>query len=126
MLPVETAGGCLPALALPAKLIKKIVELEYIEMSELLPEAWRSGQDEDQRCCHQRKGQRRGPVTDILLWVECYTSMVSVLSTRYADKTPQFMAYLRTIVRAQRTFTGDGWVTYDSCYRRKAAISLPS
>jgi hypothetical protein len=37
-------------------------------------------------------------------------------------KTPQFMAYQRTIVRAQKSFVGEGWVTYDSCYRRKASL----
>lgn len=109
------AGGSSQLLALPAKLTKKILDLEYVEMTELLPEVWR-GQEEDPKCCHQRKGQHRGPITDILMWTECYTSLVSVLATRHADKTPQFMAYLRTIVKAQRAFSGDGWVTYDSCY----------
>ena len=33
------------------------------------------------------------------------------------------MAYMRTIVKAQRSFAGEGWVTYDTCYRRKAAAS---
>ena len=88
-------------------------------MQELLPDTWRY-QEEEQKCCHQRRGQRRGPITDILLWTECYASMVS---SKFPDKTPQFMAYLKTIVKAQRTFMGEGWVTYDACFRRKAAIT---
>ena len=32
------------------------------------------------------------------------------------------MSYLRTIVHAQCTFSGEGWVTYDLAYRRQAAI----
>ena len=40
---------------------------------------------------------RRGPVTDLLLWIE-------------------LMAYQKTIVRAYWSFSGDGWVTYDFCY----------
>lgn len=91
-------------------------------MWELLSDTWRA-QEEEQKCCHQRRSQRRGPVTDIMMWTECFASMVAILSTKYPEKTGQFMAYLRTIVKAQRTFSGEGWVTYDSCYRRKAAIT---
>jgi len=64
--------------------------------------------------CKVAQLQSRGPVIDILIWVECYASMVSVLSTHFADKAPQFMAYLRAMVRAQWTSAGEGWVTYES------------
>ena len=90
-------------------------------MQELVPDTW--NEDQEKCCSHTRRGQRRGPVTDILVWVECYSSLVSVLASRYPEKTPQFMAYQRTIVRAQRSFTGEGWFTYDTCYRRKAALT---
>lgn len=108
-------------LSLPPKLVKKILDLEFVDMSELLPDSWRS-QEEEQKCCHQRRVQRRGPVTDILLWVECFSSMVTILSSRFEGKTPHFMAYQQTIVKAHRAFTGEGWITYDTCYRRKAAV----
>ena len=68
-----------------------------------------------------RRSARHGPVTDILVWVDCYASLVSVLSVEYPTKTPEFMAYQKIIVYASKSFTGDGWVTYDTCYRRKAA-----
>ena len=93
-------------------------------MAELVPDSWRL-QEEDQgsKCCHQPKRQRRGPVTDILLWVECYSSLVGVLSTGFPTKTPELMAYQRTIVRAHRSFLGEGWVTYDTCFCRRAAAT---
>lgn len=120
--PEGSKAGAVEGLALPAKLVRKILDLDYVDMHELLPDTWRY-QEEDQKCCHQRRGQRRGPITDILLWTECYAALVSILSTKFPEKTPQFMAYLKTIVKAQRTFTGEGWVTYDACYRRKAALT---
>lgn len=89
-------------------------------MSELLPDTWRF-QEEETGCCHQRRRQRRGPITDILLWVECFASLTSVLAPRFPEKTPHFMSYMRTIVKAHRSFTGEGWVTYDNCFRRKMA-----
>ena len=64
-----------------------------------------------------------GPITDILVWIECYASMVSVLATRYPSKIPQLMSHQKTIVKAHRTFTGEGCVTYDVCFRRKEAIT---
>lgn len=95
-----------------------------MEMSEMVPDSWRF-YDDDQKCCHQssRRTQRRGPVTDILLWVECYSTLVSVLSTRFPDKMPHLMTYQKTIVKAHRTFIGEGWVTYDACFRRRASFT---
>ena len=92
-------------------------------MAELVPDSWRFQEEEQNKCCHQNKRLRRGPVTDILLWVECYASLVEVLSSCFPQKTSELMTYLKTIVKAHRSFAGEGWVTYDSCYRRKAAIT---
>ena len=91
-------------------------------MGELVQGNWRPQDDDDQKCCHRRP-QRKGPVTDILLWVEGFSSMVTVLSTKYRDQIPQLMGYQQTIVKAHRSFAGEGWVTYDTCYRRKAALT---
>jgi hypothetical protein len=68
-------------LSLPAKLVKKIIELEFLEMTELLPDTWRL-QEEDTGCCHQRRGQCKGPITDILTWVECHSFIVTVLANK--------------------------------------------
>lgn len=107
---------------LPQKLVKRIRELEYVEMSELVQEAWQFHDEEQGSCCHAKR-RRRNPVTDILIWVDCYASLVAVLSVDHPDKTPEFMAYMKTVVYASKSFSGDGWVTYDSCYRRKAAAT---
>ena len=115
--------GGLQSWALPAKLVKRILDLEYVDMAELVPDSWRFQEEEASKCCHQPKRHRRGPITNILLWVECYTSMVEVLCSAHPGKVAEFLSYLQTIVRAQRTFVGDGWVTYDMCFRRKAAAA---
>ena len=79
-------------------------------MAELLPD------DEPNKCCHEEwRPPKRGPVTDILLWVECFSIMATVL-------TSDFFTYQKTIVHASRSFSGDHWVTYDLCYRRQAAV----
>ena len=107
---------------LPSKLVRKILELEFVEMAELVPDSWRS-EEADYQCCssHNPRIPRRGPVTNILLWVECYSSLVAVLSSKYPNKIGHFMAYQKTIIKAHRSFVGEVWVVYDTCFRRKAA-----
>ena len=110
------------SILLPPKLLKRILELEYIDMVELMPESW-SNQGEEQ-CCHQsRRNFLKGPIMDIQVWLECYSYLVGVLSMKYPDKVMDLMAYQRIIIKAQRTFMGDGWMTYDACFRRKAAFN---
>ena len=50
------------------KLVKKILDLEFIEMTELVPDSWRA-EEGDYQCCssHNHRTPRRGPVTNILL-----------------------------------------------------------
>ena len=88
-------------------------------MYELLPEMWRIEELHDSSCRSSRP--RRGLITDISLWTECYASLVAILTTKFPEKALQFMCYLRTIVRASRNFEGTAWVSYDAAYRRQAA-----
>ena len=61
-------------------------------MSELVPDMWRLQKEDDNKCCHQpRRISKRGPVTDILLWIECYSILVGVLTTKYPMFAPDFM-----------------------------------
>ena len=105
--------------SVPPRLTKKILALEYVDMWELLPESWRLEPAEG-GCCHSRR-PRRGLVMSFPLWVECYAALVATLSTRYPEKMPHFMAYLRTITRATRNFEGTAWASYDMAFRRQAA-----
>ena len=90
-------------------------------MSELIPDSWRFS-DEETKCCHApRRLSKRGPITNILLWLDCYSTMASVLISKYSDKAQELWAYQRTIILAERDYEGDTWVAYDACYRRQAA-----
>ena len=86
-----------------------------------MPDSW-SYEEEGTKCCHHsRRAPKRAPVTDILLWIECYASMAALLVTRYPNKAVELLAYQRTILCAHRDFEGEAWATYDTCYRRQAA-----
>ena len=51
--------------------------------------------EEDASCCHVK--------------VESYATLVAVLASRYPVKVPQMMAYQKTIVKAYKTYSGQGW-----------------
>ena len=117
-LPPATPNSFSPTARLPQKLVTRINSLEFVEMSELLPEAW-VPEPHDQAAA-PRRPSRCTPVTDILVWTECYSLMAAVLAEKYPDKAPQFLAYLRRIVHAARNFHGTAWVAYDRLYHRQA------
>ena len=123
--PTPPPAGPLPAQAwsVPAKVVRKIQNLDFVEIAELLLEAWGTADEDDAKCCHQRHSSLRAPVTNILVWVECYAYMVAILAAQYPHKIDQLMAYQHTIVRVHRSFIRDGWILYDACYHRKAVAA---
>ena len=114
---------------LPEKLVQRIINLEFVEMSELMPESWLAAEGGDVDVSGQTKvvslfpRRRRAPVTDIMVWVQCFAAMVGVLSTKHPDKVPEFMAYLSLIVKCSRDYEGYGWVLYDRAFRRQVAVT---
>jgi len=122
--PKDTGATDNSALALPGfssvppKLVKRLLEKQYVEMWEMLPETW---QLEAESTCCRTKCPKRSLVTDISVWTECFATMAAVLSSAYPDKAPHFFAYLRTITKASRTFDTTAWASYDSAFRRQAA-----
>ena len=107
-------GPYTPAALLPPKLVKKILDLEFVEMAEItlddLPVPG-PGQPPLPAC---------PPIQDITTWVEKFSLMAALLATRFPEKAPELLAYQASIVRAERNFEGWRWVTYDRCYRREA------
>jgi hypothetical protein len=87
---------------LPQQLQTKILNLEFIEMQDLLPEAWLAlTEDEGTKCCHgSGTGQKRHPpVTNIFTWLQGFASLVSALSTKYPGMVPEFLVYQSTIIK---------------------------
>ena len=113
-------GGLLGMATVPPKLVSRILSKEYIPMYEMLPECWRLEANSGGACC-QSKRPRHALVLDINIWTECYSVMAAILASAYPGKAPHLFSYLRTIVRASRTFESTAWVAYDVAYRRQAA-----
>ena len=84
-IPVIPAGsymgeGLLP---IPERLTKKIFQLEFFEMQELMPETWLRDEEENTRNTLSLPRRRTIPITDILQWLQCFAGMVGILPQRY-------------------------------------------
>ena len=106
-------------------MVRRILELDFVEMADLLPDAWLQDESQpivtvDGQVLSARRQPRRAPVQDVSLWIEAYSRMAAVLVTRFPDKGPELWAYQASIVRAARNFEGSAWVAYDRQYRREA------
>ena len=102
--------------ALTCLLKTKILQLEFVEMNELLPEAWSAAEALDTSLAVFKMPSRRSPVSDVGVWVESYALMVSVSVEQYPTKAVHFCAYLHRVTRAARNFQGSAWVAYDRMY----------
>ena len=110
-----------PTARLPRKLVNKIQSLDFVEMSDLLPEAWIPDANESPSSIHGRKFRKRTPVADILVSTECYALMAAVLAEKFPTFSPRLFAYIRRVVHAEKNFRGTAWVAYDRLYRCQAA-----
>ena len=103
-----------PAASVPLKVVIRLLDLEFVEMSDILI-------DEDVPHTPGRlPAPPRPPIDEISLWVERFSLMAAVLCTRFPEKAPEFFAYQSTIVRADRNYEGKRWVQYDRQFRREA------
>ena len=111
---VTQPGPFNPAATLPPKVVKRILDLEFIEMSEV------SIDDDTSQTPGRPPAPARLPVTDISRWLERYSLMAAIICTRFPHKAGELFAYQATIVRAERNYEGKRWVTYDRQFRREA------
>ena len=112
--------GMLP---IPQKVVKRILELAFVEMGDLMPEVWMREEEEASvsRNVLILPKKRVGPVTDMGQWVQRFASFVSVLSTRYPKAVPELMAYMATIVKCSKDYHGVAWAQYDRGFRKQMA-----
>ena len=101
-----------PSASLPPKVVKKILDLEFVDMAEVTAD--------DDTSQSSGRPQPRLPVTTISQWLERYSLMAAILCSRFPEKAPELFAYQSLIVRAERNYEGGRWVVYDRQFRREA------
>ena len=103
----------------PPKVVRKILDLEFVEMAELKTDIWMDDQPPTDVAQPARRPTGRPLITDIRIWLECYSRLASVLCTRFPEKAAELWAYQATITRAAHNYEGANWVAYDRQYRRE-------
>ena len=83
---LASAGPYNPAAVLPPKVVKKILDLEFVEMAELKADIWVDDTPARDRGQAARRGHGKPPVTDIKLWLECFARMAAILATRFPER----------------------------------------
>ena len=106
----------------PAKLVGKILRLEFVDMAELLrdnikAERRRGSQGESS----SGSKHTRREIPDILSWLQCFGIYISVMASKFPERVPNMLAYQTTLVREARRCGGSGWMAYDTAFRQQAA-----
>ena len=109
-----TPGPYNPAASIPARVVRKILDLEFVDMSEV------SAYEEPIQTPGRAPLPAEPPVTDISRWLERYSIMAAILSSRFPEKAPELWAYQASIIRAERNYVGRQWAAYDRQFRRQA------
>ena len=117
---------------IPSKLVTQILGNKFIELSELLPENLESPSCESSSFTIEGgaivpitkvSSKRKQEITDILTWVECFTSYVTVISTSFSSRSRDLLSYMALIIRMAKRYTGNCWLNYDRAFRLEAAAS---
>lgn len=108
--PLSAPGPFNPMASLPPKVVKRLLDLEFLEMAEV-------SCDLDPPPTTGRPPPAQLPITDISHWIERYSLMMATLAMRFPAKAPELFAYQASIVRAERNYEAGRWVAYDRQFR---------
>ena len=90
-------------------------------MADLLPESLSAALSEDQSSSKDKsKKRKKGKITQIATWVECFTTYASVVCMQDPSRTWDLFAYMALIVHAARQYKGTEWQSYDTLFRKQA------
>lgn len=57
-------------------------------------------------------------ISDIMTWVEAFTSYISVMSAYFPHRARDLLAYMALVMRTEKRYGGSAWRHYDRAFRR--------
>ena len=116
---------------IPAKLVAQILAYKFVEMSDFIPENLETPTtgtpsfiiDGCSIVPTTSSSRKRSEVNDILTWVECFNSYITVLTAFRPERSRDLLTYMALIIRIAKQFPGRCWYNYDRAYRLEAAAS---
>ena len=106
---------------IPAKLVRRILRAEYVDMAELLKdnmevERRRMLTDSGTAQAHFTNRQAR---RDILSWLQCFSMYAAVVVSEHPGKIRELLAYQAMMIGEARRCGGRGWLLYDAAFRQQ-------
>ena len=113
---------------IPAKLAKKIIEGQFVELADLLTVNLCTMEQEPQtflegKLLVSNAKRRQVEIKDILTWTEAFTIFQLVLCATFLLRWLDLMKYKLLIIQTARQHPGLAWLEYDLAFRRDAAAS---
>jgi len=116
---------------IPPKLVTKILSSKFVDLAELLPENLDDPLSDTTSFTIEnstivplhRSSRERKTDLDILSWVECFNSYISVIATYRPHRARDLLAYMALIIRTAKRFGGKAWFHYDRAFRREAEVN---
>ena len=113
---------------IPAKLAKKIIEGQFVELADLLTVNLRAVEQEPQtflegKLLVSNAKRRQVEIKDILSWTEAFTIFQLVLCATFPLHWLDLTKYKLLIIQTARQHPGLAWLEYDLAFRRDAAAS---
>ena len=117
---------------IPPKLVAKILSYKFVDLTELLPENLDDPLSDTTSFTIENStivpvsrssAREHNSALDILSWVECFNSYISVIATHRPDRARDLLAYMALIIRTAKRFGGKAWFHYDRAFRREAEVN---
>lgn len=106
---------------IPAKLVKRIHQLEFVEMCDLLPDNLALAKRLEAlplRLTQLGRPAEQKEVHSILTWVSCFATYMAIISQAHPERMIDMLAYMRLLIREANKHGGNGRLTYDMVFRR--------
>ena len=113
---------------IPAKLVAKIREGQFVELADLLSINLRAVEQEPQtflegKLLVSKSKRRQVEITDILTWTEAFTIFQMVTCEAHPQQWSDLIKYKLLIIQTAHQFSGRAWLEYDLAFRKDAAAS---
>ena len=88
-------------------------------MNELLLEKLGQPESSTDRAGTSEKPRKKGRISSALQWVECFHTYIGVVAQQHPGRVLDLLAYASLVARK---FKGDGWLQYDTNFRKFAEV----
>ena len=116
---------------IPEKLVAQMLVYKFVEMSDFISENLETPTtgtpsfiiDGCSIVPTTSSSRKRSEVSDILTWVQCFNSYITVVTALRPERSQYLLTYMALIIRIAKQFPERCWCNYDRAYRLEPAAS---